>query len=236
MLAPEMHEFKISLENYYGPLDLLLHLARQNELDVLEIPLSKVVDDYIYFIDTLKSMDINIAGDFFSLASQLLLMKSRKILPSQESEEGEEESLSFGLIKQLLEYKKYRDFSQRIGELIERRSDMYARPVQTEQLVELKNISAFEIGSCFVRLTRQIQFKSRLDIIYQDTPIEKFIHLILELVSRKKNITFEEIIANSPVNKKLFTIGALLALLELVRQEKVTIDQEESGNILISAF
>lgn len=239
MLTPELHEFKISLENYYGPLDLLLHLAKQNEVDILNIPLSKVVDDYIYFIDVIKNLDINIAGDFFSIATQLMILKSRRILPSDQQAEGEEEDgSSFNLIKKLLEYKRFKESSEQIKVFMRRRELQYERPpYKIETKVTLKNINTFEIASCFAKIVTSTQFKSKLDIIYQEIPIEEFIGMIVELISKNKNITFDEVLRQAtPGHRRYFAVGTLLALLELVKQQKVSIEQEESGNITISSI
>jgi segregation and condensation protein A len=136
----EFINYKIQLENFYGPLDLLLHLIRENELDPLRIPISKVTDQYLTYLEMMQKLDINLAGEFLVMASTLMEIKSRTLVPiyAPEAEAEEEQDPKFELIRRLLEYKRYKDLSAKLRQLMEFQSKTFARS-RLGRAEELKN-------------------------------------------------------------------------------------------------
>ena len=129
---PELTDCKVQIENYYGPLDLLLHLVKEAEVDITQIALSRVAEQYVAFLDAMQEMNINLAGEFLVVASQLLLIKSRTILPAPEEEEDEEEETeeeaSLELLRKLLQYKQFKDRARALGDLMDERAQKSGRP------------------------------------------------------------------------------------------------------------
>src|SRR5436190_9977893 len=122
-------DLKLRLETYYGPLDLLLHLLREQELDILSIPIARVAEQYVKYLEMMEKLDINVAGEFLVMATTLMEMKSRTLAPrSVEEEEEDEGDPRLELIQQLLQYKRYKDLARQFAKLSDTREKMYGRP------------------------------------------------------------------------------------------------------------
>src|SRR5258708_34910228 len=140
----EVAEYKVQLDNYYGPLDLLPHLVKETEVDMTAIAIARACEQYISFLTAMERRDIDLSGNFLTLASQLLLIKSRTIAPPEltpvtgEEEEEEEGDASLELIRKLLDYKRFKDRSRDLDQRMTERALKYGRPrikieVATEQ-------------------------------------------------------------------------------------------------------
>jgi len=128
-------EYKIDLDTYNGPLDLLLYLIRREEVDIYDIPITKITDQYMAYLNELQSIDIGLAGDFLVMASTLMYVKSQTLLPrSEETDEEEMEDPRRELVKQLLEYKRYKEASSTMTQMSEERSQRFSRP--EERLID----------------------------------------------------------------------------------------------------
>lgn len=220
-------DYKIRLENFYGPLDLLLHLVKQDELDITKISLSKVADQYIAFLQAAKRFNIELAGEFLVVASQLMLIKSRRLLPEAEPDQVEE--LSMELIRRLLEYKLYKRRALLLGELYAKRCTRYSRPParrerghDEEVLVEPE---LWDILSSYARLVREVTLDVGAYIVYDDRPVEIFVRKILEQLRLDRSCSFSALLRDS--DSKQDVIGMFLALLELVRENVVRVNQLE---------
>src|SRR6188768_2540531 len=130
-------EYKVQLDNYYGPLDLLLHLVKETEVDITRITLAKACEQYITFLTQMEKLDIELSGNFLALASQLLLIKSRALAPPEvkpvegdaaAEEEEDEADASLELIKKLLDYKRYKDRGRALDLMMTERALKYGRP------------------------------------------------------------------------------------------------------------
>ena len=224
--------FKINLENYYGPLDLLLHLVKETEVDITRVSLAQVADQYVGFLEAMKSLDVGMAGEFLILASQLLLIKSRAVVPTEETEEEEEEEdASLELIRRLLEYKIYKDRARELAELQRERSLRTGRPrVRIEDETEEEPPRDFEIWDLvvvFARLVKATHLDARIDILYQDVPVEVFIEKILTALRDRDSVSFRELVGDPNDRGKI--VGTLLALLELMKDQQISAEQAEDG-------
>lgn len=233
--------YKLKLENYYGPLDLLLYLVKEEELDVLRVRLTEVVEQYIAFLEAAREMDLQVAGDFLVISSQLLLIKSRKVVPQlQAGEEGEaeeQEGISVELIRRLLEYRRFKDLAQALEARFDEFSRRHGRPrlrlKEEEDSGEvLRELDLWQIVSSYARVLKQVRIDIPLSIVYQDIPIEKIIQNILARVRERVRVPFWELVDRS---NKANVIGSFLALLELVRQQLVDFQQtSDKGEIVIT--
>lgn len=220
-------DYKVQLENFYGPLDLLLHLVKENEVDISAISIVKIADQYINYIETMKNLDINLAGEFIALASQLLLIKSRALLLPIEPEE-EEEDPSIELIRKLLEYKKFKDRARALEQLFLERSKRFTRPrmkLEGEEKEPLRNLELWDLVSLYAKVVKQISLDVPMTILYRDIPLEIFIKNIMDMLQNKKSAYFSELVGTKP--EKESVVGTFLAMLELSKEQKVKTEQTD---------
>ncbi len=225
-------EYKIDLDTYNGPLDLLLYLIQREEVDVYDIPIARITDQYVEHLDKLQRVDIGLAGDFLVMASTLMYIKSRTLLPSAEiSDGGEEEDPRLELVKQLLEYKKYKESATTMAGWAEEKCRKFSRPkevltneVETEQ-VYLEEIDIWKIAQLFSNFMKQTLGDVGTTIIQENTPIKTYMHKIISCLFNVYDISFKRLFFKS--REKRDVIGYFLALLELARLRKIRFEQQE---------
>lgn len=224
----EITDYKVQLENFYGPLDLLLYLVREEELNIYDIPIVRITEQYLSYIEIMRKLDINLAGDFLVLASTLMEIKSKMLIPRDE-ETPEEEDPRFELVKKLIEYKRYKDLSRQLRKLMELQNYKHSRPYfelsdepEEEPMIEL---DLWNLVNSFARLSRETVLDVPVSIIYDNVPIERFIENILNRLKQSPEIHFSSLISNP--RDRFNIIKNFLATLELARQKKVELDQEK---------
>lgn len=230
---PNLADAKINLDNYYGPLDLLLHLVKADEVDITAIALARACEQYIAFLSAMEKLDINLSADFLALASQLLLIKSRtlappEVAPGEEIPPGEEEEdTSAELIRKLLEFKRFKDRARLLGALAEERARRHGRPpLRLEGETEpepLRNLELWDLVLLFSRVTRSTQLEASLSILYRDIPLEVFIEKILRGLERNRAATFSQLLSDPRDRSEV--VGTFLALLQLSKDGKIRLDQ-----------
>lgn len=238
---PDLKDCKLSLDNYYGPLDLLLHLVKETEVDVTAIALARVCEQYIGFLSAMEKLDIDLSGNFLSLASQLLLIKSRsvappEIRPEEGAEEEEEGDASLELIHKLLEYKRFKDRARALDQNAAERSRRFARPhVRLEGETEqepLRNLELWDLVLLYSKVIKGIRLEAAMSILYRDIPLEVFFEKILRALAEKRRVTFSELL-DDPTDRSQ-KLGNFLAILQLAKEQKLTVEQEiDKGEILI---
>ncbi len=225
-------EYKIDLDTYNGPLDLLLYLIRRDEVDVYDIPIAKITDQYMAYLNELQSIDIGLAGDFLVMASTLMYVKSQMLLPHSEvadEEEGEDPRLE--LVKQLLEYKRYKEATISMTKLSEERCLRFSRP--EERLIydgerediklNLDEVDVWKLAQFFSGFMKQTLGEVIEKIVYDDTPIHVYMDKVLDRLIDANSFLLRELLYDSRGKAEL--IGFFLALLELVRLKKIKIEQ-----------
>ncbi len=225
-------EYKIDLDIYNGPLDLLLYLIRREEVDVYDIPIAKITDQYMMYLDELQSIDIGLAGDFLVMASTLMYIKSQTLLPRNEVIDGEdEEDPRLELVKQLLEYKRYKEATTAMIRLSEERSQRFSRPEERliddekeeDEKLYLDEIDVWKLAQFFSTFMKQTMGDVISKIVYDDTPVHVYMDKVINSLINTYAISFKELLYNA--NGKVEIIGIFLALLELVRLKKVKLEQ-----------
>jgi segregation and condensation protein A len=225
--------FNIRLENFEGPLDLLLYFIKRDKIDIYDIPITEITNEYIQVIDEAKKLDVSIAGEFLFMASMLLRIKTQMLLPRQIDEEGLDiDDPRIDLVAQLIEYKKYRDLAHKLRNLHENNKDSFFRSsakIVYDQSPEvsdfLKEVSLFDISKIF---------KDAID----NAPTQDSFKIYKEIVSltdQKKFImeSFEgnEVVSLKKIVKKLETkieiIVTFLALLEMIKQSEILCTQKK---------
>jgi segregation and condensation protein A len=225
--------FNIRLENFEGPLDLLLYFIKRDKIDIYDIPITEITNEYIQVIDEEKKLDVSVAGEFLFMASMLLRIKTQMLLPRKIDEEGLDiDDPRIDLVAQLIEYKKYRDLAHKLRNLHENNKDSFFRSSakiiydQSPEVSDfLKEVSLFDISKIF---------KDAID----NAPTQDSFKIYKEIVSltdQKKFImeSFEgnEVVSLKKIVKKLETkieiIVTFLALLEMIKQSEILCTQKK---------
>lgn len=234
--------FRVQLDAFAGPLDLLWYLVRKHELDVLDIPIARVIDQYLDVLSALEQIDVDAAGDFLELATRLMEIKSRMMLPRQEEEEEQAiEDPRQDLVERLLEYKRYkdaatllddrgRDWQLRFGR---QANDMNAGPVDPAEQ-PIHEIELWDLVSAFGRVMRERAPARTTRIVHDETPIGAYMERIRARLAAEGRVAFSTLF--EPEMTKSQLAGIFLALLELMRGHLACAEQGDVfGEIWITA-
>ncbi|HEY3309379.1 MAG TPA: segregation/condensation protein A [Desulfuromonadaceae bacterium] len=234
------HEsYSVHLDKFEGPLDLLLHLIRKNELDIYDIPISTITRQYLDYIKLMKDLNLEVAGDFLVMASTLLHIKSRMLLPLEEGEEGEEEELDprAELIQRLLEYQQYKD----AGMVLEARAllgrEVFSRTCPEPLLLAANNeegpleLELFELVDAFRSLLIRIPAETFHEVAAAESfNIADCINEILSLMQDRDMLHFDDLVNEDLTRERV--IATFLAVLELCKLKLIRIFQGgQHGNI-----
>lgn len=220
------------LENFRGPLDLLLHLIREQELEILEVDLSKLCDQYLLALEVMKAVDINVAGEFLVMASTLVLIKSRAILPREEEIDLEEElDPADELIQQLLEYRKYKTLSLELDRRAAdraQRAPRGQRELPPDEENELAEIDLWDLVAAYVKLMEEIGLQRSFHTLTSEKPLRAFLDEVTTRLTQRKGWTLRELILASDTPEEVF--GVFLALLELCKEQRIQVVQGKQGD------
>lgn len=242
-------EYRVELDIYNGPLDLLLYLIKRDELDIYDIPIARITDSYLAYVHMLKDaskehgFDINLAGEFLVMAATLMEIKSAMLLPKPPVEEGSGEPTAaqeladprYELVQKLLEYKRFKDAANALERQQELHSQRFPRyPAKLEGQadepppVDLEEVQIWDLLAAFTKLMQEVgQRKPRYhEVVYDDTPIDLHAADIEDRLKREKRLNFRQLLEGRKSRSEM--IGVFLALLELIREKKVLVQQEEA--------
>lgn len=240
--------FRVQLDMFSGPLDLLWYLVRKHELDILDIPIALVTEQYLELLSVLEQIDVNAVGDFLEVATRLMEIKSKLMLPRHEELETEQqvEDPRQDMVQRLLEYKKYKDAASMLQERGEHWQQRYTRRVNdlptaridpAEQPIQ--EVELWDLVSAFSRVIRDNATAQPSAICYDDTPIEDYMAQIRQRLTQEPRVAFTslfEIEAAEQALAKSQLVGIFLAVLELIRHHHVQVEQEDLfGEIWIVA-
>lgn len=233
-LLEGFHEsYSVHLDKFEGPLDLLLHLIRKNELDICDIPIAVITRQYLDYIKMMKELNLEVAGDFLVMAATLLQIKSRMLLPVEEPEEGEEieGDPRAELIRRLLEYQQYKEAGQVIGARALLGREVFARGAVDPVLEAAQNVegpievSLFDLVDAFRALLARVPAEHFHDVAAAETfSIADCINEILSLLQERDTIRFDELVGDELTRERI--IVTFLALLELCRLKMIRIFQD----------
>ncbi len=224
--------YKVKLEIFEGPLDLLLYLIKQEEIDIYDIPIARITQQYLEYLDFMKSLDIEIAGEFLVMAATLLKIKSRMLLPRHEELGEEIEDPRKDLVQQLLEYRKFKEIAERLGEREYQQRRMFPRPKggfdHAAEIVPPEppapEVGMFELLNAFKQVLERIDKLKLYEIVGEDISIEERIDFVLKTLFQKKRMEFMELFEDE--RRRLVMVVTFFALLELVRLGRVSVRQE----------
>ncbi len=239
-------EYRVELPLYRGPLDLLLYLVKRHEVDILDIPISVVAQSYLRYLEVIQLIDIDAAGDFLVVASTLMEIKSRLLLPglekADETAEGEDTRLDprAELVKQLVAYRRFREASDELDHLAAQQASFWPRGLHEKPNLHvdpmqqpLQPVELWDLVSAFDRLLRATLSHQLQAIEADDTP--QYVHmerLLEQLQIATDSVPFEELFTEPYTKPRL--IGLFLALLELIKLKRIFVEQPEPfGPIMV---
>jgi len=224
-------EHRVELEAFTGPLDLLLYLIRREEVDIFDIPIARITEEYLKYLDMMQELDLGIAGEFVVMAATLLDIKARMIAPSPVTPEEEEESEDprLELVRQLMEYRRFKEAALELTDRAMARAARFSRPgerpPEAESLLGVpRGMSLWVLLDAFTRLLEQTGARAPLRVTIDQVPQEQLQARLEARVSVAGRLRFSEIFENAP--DRTFLVGMFLALLELVRLQIVRVEQE----------
>jgi segregation and condensation protein A len=223
--------YTVSLDKFYGPLDLLLYLVKRNEVDVLDIPIARLAEQFLEHLRGLQELDVEFAGEFLVMAATLMEIKSRMLLPGDATVEDEEQQdPRRELVKQLLEYRKIKDAAAALEERAEQQGTRIPRLEMPELTSpgeqKVRAVELWDLVSAFARLMRETQSLQTNTIAVDDTPQHVYEAQIAERVRKEGRVKFRAIF--TPPYNKARLIGIFLAILELIRNHGLGLEQPEN--------
>lgn len=233
----------VSTEAFEGPLDLLLHLIKKNELDIYNIPIAEISRQYLVYLDVMRELNLDVAGEFLVMASTLIQIKSQMLLPQGIDPEAEEENGAdprAELVRRLLEYDRYREASVQLisRDILDR--DVFARTFPAEELEDFSTDEAppvfelFELVDAFRRILAKVPKESFHEVGSENISIADRISDILEFMQGRESVDFEELFMGSTTRE--FVVASFLAVLELCRLRMIKLLQfENCGRLLIKS-
>ena len=214
--------YAIKIEHFEGPLDLLLHLIRQNEMDIYDIPMAEITEQYLATLDAMQSLNLDVAGEFLLMAATLMHIKSRLLLPVPQEEEVEEdeEDPRAELVRRLLEYQKYKEAAATLDAFPLLGRDVFVRPGPAPELsageeAGLEAVGLYELVEALRNLLRERPQESFHEVDFEQLSVTDRINGILALLEGRESIGFEELFPEPPARAQV--VVTFLATLELVK-------------------
>ena len=223
-------DYEVKLEIFQGPLDLLLHLIRKNEVDIFDIPIATIADQYLVYLDMMKALNINVVGDFLVMASTLLHIKSKMLLPDLEEEEEEDPRVE--ITRPLLEYLRLKEMA---GELLDRElldRDVFVRQLSSDYTVQMEgeepllDVNLFQLMDAFKKILDERLPGVPLKVEFERWSLKDKTTHILERLKNEEAITFRELFTEDRTISEF--IITFLALLELVNAGMIRVFQPDA--------
>ena len=235
--------YRVELPVFSGPMDLLLHLVREQEVDIHEVSISRILRSYLEHLSVLEALDLHDLGEFVVMASTLMEIKSRELLPREEVSVEKELDPRDDLIRKLLEYKRYRDLARKLARLAERRARMLEATVpmpkdlapteEEEDMLDLEDVDVWALTRAFAKLLEETGQAQELRFGVEKRSVRWYTEQILQRVKGSGELRFEDLFVKSDGRYGL--IGTFCAMLEMMKQGFLRAHQDECfGPITIS--
>ena len=230
-----MSEYKVKFEVFEGPLDLLLYLIKKQEVDIYEVNLTALATQFIEYIEVMRQLDLEIAGEFLVMASTLMYLKSRELLPvdlqvkAEEEDDGEDPR--WELIRQLVEYKKFKDAAAQLQSLEARQEDVYPREAPKpvfEKEADKPDVSIFDLINAVNSILKRVAQREgdQREIFEDKWSVSEKIELLVNLITTKPRLKFSELFEGATSRTEV--VVTFLAMLELIRLRQIICVQSDS--------
>jgi segregation and condensation protein A len=229
-------DYQVNLDTFRGPLDLLLYLVKHNEVDICDIPIAKVTEQFQEYLQLIEMIDVERAGDFLVMAATLMEIKSKLLLPRNEETAGEEADPRMELVRQLIEYKKFKDAAHLLESQAERQLSRVSRqPLELPAAPDpaqqpLRSVELWDLVSAFGRLMRETLALAPRQIVMDETPIQVHMDSILNQLATQPRLAFADIFTPPYTRGRL--LGLFLAILELIKARRVLCEQPDLFGII----
>ncbi len=227
-------DYKVQLEVFEGPLDLLLYLIKKDELDIYDISIERITSQYLEFMETFQTLNIDLAGEFIVMAATLLYLKSRTLLPVDQQmgeEDASEDDPRWELIRQLIEYKKFKEAADHLREHESLQEALFPRVPATPEIPHPEPLLVAEVGifdliNAFQKVLKRLENKTEnlRDIFEENYSVGDKIETIIRLMSSGVALRFEELFSGTASRTEV--VVTFLAMLELIRMKQLSVRQD----------
>lgn len=236
-------EINLKIDDFEGPLDLLLHLIKEKKMDLLNLKLEVIIDEYLDFIQKMEEMNLNVASSYLVMSSELIEMKSKLLLPRNEEEEEDlEEDPKEALVNRLIEYQRYKDLTNDFKELENERQKIFTRLPENlkeysdeNKMINNSNVTLEDLLDAFKKFLerKKLQEPLHTKVTKKEMSVEERTISIRNVLRSKKKVNFLELF---DVLNKEYVVVTFLAILEMAKKNEITISQEnEYGDIICEA-
>lgn len=228
--------YRVQLNNFEGPLDLLLFFIKRDELDIYDIPISYITDQFLGFIKLMEELDLDVASEFVLMASMLMSIKAKMMLPREEHDEDlnlDESDPRYELIQRLLEYKRYKEMAVKMSDIDEETRKKYTRGYFEEDQVDkkatgeaLKDVTVFDLIAAFRKVLSDVERKNIVHKVEKvETTIEKQSEFVLLTLQARGKQSFYELCHN--LTSKVVVVVTFLAVLEMIKEQQINLYLKE---------
>ena len=227
--------YRVQLKNFEGPLDLLLFFIKRDELDIYDIPISYITEQFLEFIHLMEELDLDVASEFVLMASMLMSIKAKMMLPREDSEEEEldESDPRYELVQRLLEYKRYKEMAEKMSDIDEETRKRYTRGFYEADEVDkqatgeaLKDVTLFDLIAAFRKVLTDIE---RNNIVHKvdkvEATIEQQSEFVLVTLQNNGKQSFAELC--NTIKNRIVVVVTFLAVLEMIKEQQINLFLEE---------
>ena len=222
--------YRIKVENFEGPLDLLLFFIHRDKINIYDIPISIITDEFLSYLDVMQILNIRIAGEFILMASMLMHIKVKMLIPREKIEENAEDPRD-DLVQRLLEYRQFKEVSEYLSQKFNNHSLKYPKSqiIKIDKHKEdpseyLRNISLFDLINVFKNVLDRLPDENPIELNQEPINLDEQIKYVLNTIGKKKKITFTELITG--LSTKMQIIVTFMAILELFRKNRLKLMQK----------
>ena len=224
-------DYQVDLATFRGPLDLLLYLVKRNEVDICDIPIAAITEQFLEYLRVIELLDVEAAGDFLVTAATLMEIKSRMLLPRADEVAAEEDDPRKELVRQLLEYKKFKEAAALLEAQAEQQSYRLPRlavesPPERDLLQQpLRQVELWDLVSAFGRLMRETLALQPQEIVVDQTPVHVYMEMVVQRLAQEPRLAFSALF--TPPYQRGRIVGIFLACLELMKGQRIMAEQEQ---------
>lgn len=227
--------YKVKLNIFEGPLDLLLFLIKKEKIDIYDIPVSKITDQYLEYMELMKLLDLDIAGEFLVMAATLMHIKSKMLLPvvEDEAEDGEELDPREELVRRLLEYKQFKDAAGNLQHMYDSSRSVFIRkgeaPQRSSYVIEGEEYfeaSLFDLITAFRKVLKEVPKEAFHKVIRNEFTVGDKIHEIYHMLTDRPKVSFLELFRKARNKDEVITV--FLAVLELMKMHEIVVAQKDN--------
>lgn len=228
-------DYKFKINEFEGPLDLLLHLIKESEMDITDIEIVKLTDQYLNYINSMKELNLSVASEYLNIASELMYLKSKTLLPTKETTEEEEEFIETkeDLINRLLEYRKYKELTKDLKQLEEERSNVYTKtpsnmkPYKDQTINLSDDITLEDLINAFKKYLERKKYEKPLTtkVTTKEISIKERKVWIKKILTKRKKVEFYELFEEF---SKPYIVATFLSILEMAKEQELIITQNNN--------